>query len=90
MYKILIKYTQSQALQNLWQVYGTSVQTVTSTTASLPPEDIQSTFTEFETDDVSELEKKVEELDAIYGHDNIRVIQDVTYTVAVNIVSATD
>lgn len=61
----------------MWESYGS---TTTSTT------DSKSTFTEFETDDVGVLKTEIEKLDKQYGHENIRVIKDVTVTYAATIV----
>ena len=72
-YKILIKYTDAK-LKNLWEVYGST--TVAGSTV---------TFTEFETDDVNELQNTITELDKQIGHENIRVISDVTYNVGVTV-----
>ena len=71
-YKILIHYDSK--LKNLWEVYGST--TVTGSTV---------TFTEFETDDVNELQNTITELDKQIGHENIRVISDVTYSVGVTV-----
>ena len=72
-YKILIKYTDAK-LKNLWEVYGST--TVAGSTV---------TFTEFETDDVNELQNTITELDKQIGHENIRVISDVTYSVGITV-----
>ena len=72
-YKILIKYADAK-LKNLWEVYGST--TVAGSTV---------TFTEFETDDVNELQNTITELDKQIGHENIRVISDVTYNVGVTV-----
>ena len=72
-YKILIKYTDAK-LKNLWEVYGST--TVAGSTV---------TFTEFETEDVNELQNTIAELDKQIGHENIRVISDVTYSVGVTV-----
>ncbi len=72
-YKILIKNTQAK-LKNLWEVYGS-----TTTTGSTV------TFSEFSTDDVTELQNKIAELDKTIGFENIRVIADVTYNVGVTV-----
>ena len=72
-YKILIKNTQTK-LKNLWEIYGT-----TSTTGSVV------TFTEYFTDDVTELQNKIAELDKTIGFENIRVIADVTYNIGVTV-----
>ena len=72
-YKILIKNTDVK-LKNLWEVYGT-----TSTTGSTV------TFTEYSTDDVTELQNTIAELDKTIGFENIKVIADVTYNVGVTV-----
>ena len=69
-YKILIKNTQTK-LKNLWEIYGT-----TSTTGSVV------TFTEYSTDDVTELQNKIAELDKTIGFENIA---DVTYNVGITV-----
>ena len=61
-------------LKNLWEIYGT-----TSTTGSVV------TFTEYSTDDVTELQNKIAELDKTIGFENIRVIADVTYNVGITV-----
>ena len=72
-YKILIKNTQTK-LKNLWEIYGS-----TTTTGSTV------TFTEYSTDDVTELQNRIAELDKTIGFENIRVIADVTYNVGVTV-----
>lgn len=72
-YKILIKYSDAK-LKNLWEVYGSA--TVTGSTV---------TFTEFETEDVNELQDTIAELDKQIGHENIRIVSDVTYNVGVTV-----
>ena len=72
-YKILIKNTQAK-LKNLWEIYGS-----TTTTGSTV------TFTEYSTDDVTELQNQIAELDKTIGFENIRVIADVTYNVGVTV-----
>ena len=74
MYKILIKYDNDKL--NLWMPYGT---TTTSTTGS-------STFTEFETDDVTVLKETILKLDKEYGFEKIRVVEDVTVNFTVDVV----
>nr|WP_297932413.1 hypothetical protein [uncultured Lachnoclostridium sp.] len=71
MYNILIKYNE----KNLWQLYGTT----TSATSS------SETFTPFETDDVEALKTEIKTLDEKYGHENIKVVKAVEYTVDVAI-----
>lgn len=72
-YKILLKYTDAK-LKSLWESYGAT--TVTGSTV---------TFKEFETEDVNELQNTIAELDKQIGHENIRVISDVTYSVDVTV-----
>ena len=72
-YKILIKNTQAK-LKNLWEIYGST--TTTGNTV---------TFTEYSTDDVTELQNKIAELDKTIGFENIRVIADVTYNIGVTV-----
>ena len=82
-YKILIKYDKSPSQTNLWQAYGTeTVTTNTTVTSSVS----KTEFEEFSTEDVSVLEEEVKKLDAEYGHNNIRVIADVEYSVSVDVV----
>ena len=67
----------------MWQAYGTeTVTTNTTTTSSIS----KAEFKEFSTEDVSLLEEEVKKLDAVYGHNNIRVIADVEYSVSVDVV----
>lgn len=77
MYKILIKYTSSSS-NELWKFHGTTTSTSTTTGS-------QSTFTEFETDDISVLEEEVKKLDMELGHAYIKVIKEVDYDVLVDI-----
>ena len=72
MYNILIKYNDSK---NLWQLYGTTTSATSST----------ETFTPFETDDLEGLKTELVKLDAMYGHENIKVVKTVEYTVDVTI-----
>lgn len=72
MYNILIKYNDSKSL---WQLYGTSSSTTSSTEI----------FTPFETDDLEKLKTEIKTLDEKYGHENIKVIKVVEYTVDVTI-----
>ena len=82
-YKILIKYDKSPSQTNLWQAYGTeTVTTNTTATSSIS----KTEFEEFSTEDVRVLEEEVKKLDAVYGHNNIRVISDVEYSVSVDVV----
>ena len=73
MYNILIKYNDSK---KLWQLYGTT----TSATSS------EETFVPFETDDLEKLKTEIKTLDEKYGHENIKVVKDVEYTVDINII----
>ena len=72
-YKILIKNTQAK-LKNLWEIYGS-----TTTTGSIVA------FTEYSTEDITELQNKIAELDKTIGFENIRVIADVTYNIGVTV-----
>ena len=72
MYNILIKHNDSKSL---WQLYGTS----SSTTSN------EETFVPFETDDLEKLKAEVIRLDAMYGHENIKVVKNIEYTVDVTI-----
>lgn len=72
-YKILIKNAQAK-LKNLWEIYGST--TTTGSTVA---------FTEYSTDDATELQNKIAELDKTIGFENIRVIADVTYNVGVTV-----
>lgn len=86
-YKILIKYDKSPSQTNLWQAYGTeTVTTNTTATSSIS----KAEFKEFSTEDVSVLEEEVKKLDAEYGHNNIRVIADVEYSVSVDVVEESE
>lgn len=76
MYKILILY---KAEHNLWQQYGTT--TITSSSSG------KSTFTEFATDDVEVLKAELLKLDKEYGFSNIKVYQDITANYSVDIVT---
>ena len=67
MYNILIKHNDSK---KLWQLYGTT--TVASNTE---------TFTPFEADNLENLKAEVIRLDAMYGHENIKVVKTIEYTV---------
>lgn len=71
MYRILIKYND----KNLWQLYGTS----SSTTGA------EDSFTPFGTDDIESVKTELTSLDAKYGHENIKVIKEIEYTMDVNI-----
>ena len=75
MYKILIRYNDKH---NLWQSYGTTISSTTTSTS----------FNEFETDDVEVLKSEILKLDAIYGHDNIRIVEDVTLKYGVDVISS--
>lgn len=77
MYKILIKYTSSSS-NELWKFHGT-----TTSTSSVSGSD--STFTVFETDDLTELEAEVKKLDMELGHAYIKVIKDIDYDVLVDV-----
>ena len=70
MYNILIKHNDSKTL---WQLYGTTTSVASNT----------ETFTPFEADNLENLKAEVIRLDATYGHENIKVVKDVYYTVDV-------
>lgn len=72
MYNILIKYNDSKSL---WQLYGTS----SSTTSN------EETFVPFETDDLEKLKAEIKILDEKYGHENIKVVKTIEYTVDITI-----
>lgn len=40
---------------------------------------------EFETDDLEVLKEEIKKLDKIYGHENIRIVNDLTYDVIINL-----
>ena len=82
-YKILIKYDKSPSQSNLWQAYGTETVVINTTATS---SESKTEFEEFSTEDVGVLEEEVKKLDSVYGHNNIRVITDVEYSVAINVV----
>lgn len=77
MYKILIKYTSSSS-NELWKFHGT-----TTSTSSVSGSD--STFTVFETDDLTTLEAEVKKLDMELGHAYIKVIKEIDYDVLVDV-----
>lgn len=77
MYKILIKYTSSSS-NKLWNFHGTTTSTSNASGS-------QSTFTEFETDDISVLEAEVKKLDMELGHAYIKVIKEIDYDVLVDV-----
>ena len=70
MYNILIKHNDNE---KLWQLYGTTTCATSNT----------ETFTPFEADNLEKLKEEVIRLDATYGHENIKVVKDVYYTVDV-------
>ena len=85
MYKILLKHKNPKNVNNnIWHSYGTT--TVSSSTYASST----TTFKEFETDDLDVLKEKIKELDKEYGHNDIRVINDVTYEVMVEIEESID
>ena len=85
LYKILLKHQNPKNVNNnIWHSYGTTT-TSTSTYASST-----TSFKEFETDDLEVLKEKIKELDKEYGHNDIRVINDVTYEVMVEIEESID
>ena len=72
-FKILLRCKDS-VLKNKWEVYGTT--TISGTTT---------TFEEFETEDRTVLQDKIKELDKEIGFENIRVVSDQTYDIAVSV-----
>lgn len=73
MYKILIKYP-NEKFPNLWEAYGII------SSSSIGSE---TTFIEFETDDMEILKTEIAKLASKYGHDSIRIIKDVSYEVQI-------
>lgn len=73
MYKILIRYNDKH---NLWQSYGTTILSASTS----------SSFNEFETDDIEVLKSEILKLDAIYGHDAIKIVEDVTLKYSVDVI----
>lgn len=82
MYKILIKYTSSSS-NELWKFHGT-----TTSTSSASGSD--STFTQFETEDLATLEAEVKKLDMELGHAYIKVIKEIEYDVLVDVPGEND
>lgn len=72
MYNILIKHNDNK---KLWQLYGTTTCATSNT----------ETFTPFEADNLENLKAEVIRLDAMYGHENIKVVKTIEYTVDVTI-----
>ena len=76
MYKILIKYeSNSRNILNLWEVYGTVTTTSTGETS----------FKEFETDDIEVLKEELLKLDKEKGNSQIKVVDDKTISFSVNV-----
>ena len=75
MYKILILYKPEH---NLWQQYGT--------TATSSASGGKSNFTEFSTDNLEVLKEEILKLDRVYGHENLKIIKDVTANFSVDII----
>lgn len=85
MYKILLRHQNERNKHNtIWHSYG--FETTTSSISS----NSTSTFKEFETDDLNVLKQTIEELNKRYGNNDIRIINDVTYEVLVNISESID
>lgn len=40
---------------------------------------------EFETDDLEVLKEEIKKLDRLYGFDNIRIVNDLTYDILINL-----
>ena len=70
--KCIIKHNDSKTL---WQLYGTTTSAASNT----------ETFTPFEADNLENLKAEVIRLDAMYGHENIKVVKTIEYTVDVTI-----
>ena len=70
MYKILIKYN-SKSLKTFWYEYEI-----------VDEDNIKTTF---ETSDVNILKEEMKKLIHKYGHENLKIINDVAYDVGVNI-----
>lgn len=75
MYKILIKYTSSSK-KVFWQSYMTKNE--------------EDKIVEFSTDDIDILKEEVKQIDEEYGHDNVRIVKDVTYNVRIDIAESVD
>lgn len=71
MYKILIKYT-STSNKIFWQSYEVT--------------DNEGNIIEFSTDNFEVLREEMNKLDSKYGFENIRIINDVTYSITVDII----
>lgn len=87
MYKILVNhkvFSDSPKAGEIWHSYGVTTTSTTTINTS------NTEFKEFETDDVEVLKAEVEKLDKLYGHDYIRVINDVTYDVLVDVTETVD
>ena len=76
MYRILLKHN-SNIKSNIWESYG-STSTATGSKDYI--------FTEFETDDVTILEKEIAKIIAERGNSEIRIIKDVEITYGVDVV----
>ena len=70
MYKILIRYTSSLK-KIFWQSHMV--------------EQEDGAFVEFSTDDFEVLKEEIKKLDSKYGHENLRVINDITYVVRIEV-----
>ena len=85
MYKILLRHQNERNKHNtIWHSYGEEITTLSTSKNST------NTFKEFETDDLEVLKETIEELNKQYGNNDIRVINDVTYEVMVEISKAVD
>lgn len=76
MYRILLKHN-SNIKSNIWESYG-------STSTATGSKDY--VFTEFETDDVTVLEKEIAKIIAERGNSEIRIVKDVEITYGVDVV----
>ena len=75
-FRILLKHN-SNIKSNIWESYG-STSTATGSKDSV--------FTEFETDDVTILEKEIAKIIAERGNSEIRIVKDVEITYGVDVV----
>lgn len=69
MYKILIKYTSTSS-KTFWQSYNVEEDGI---------------IKEFSTPDLDDLKAEIDKLDKQVGYENIRVINDVTFDVSVDL-----
>lgn len=70
-YKILIKHGSTD---NVYDMYGTETTTGGATT-----------FTDFTANTIADLETKLNELDAVYGHNNLKAISELEVAYAADV-----